>query len=463
MSGSSSTLVNVAEHAELRLVRLLSDVSGEDESNVFVSTCEIHIANADAPGLIRAILHNAQAMNILMGECENETAESGPLPLEEASSAFSLLAALLKRVESAAMEVAMAEELANTVVSYPTPSWSKKLSMLCALYNLRPNGVEKCRLLGRVIVLAAAEQPSLLAPAQPYKNVLSEAAIDSSEGDNTSASSSTGVLSETLHPSNLEELVKSWGSQVPVEEKRNLYLIAANSMKDIASASVSQSFLLKVLATYTDPSQVDSQAILVAKDAATGAIRDPITLFTEQRGMLSLPAIQALSNQPDTKALFDLLKIFQEDMLADFQAFCDKYGSNAVVELVGAVADDIVEQCRTNMRMLSLCSLASEQYYQQGEIPYQAIADTLSISPDQVEPWVISAVGSGLITAKMDQLNNLVMVERSVMRKFGPEQWRMLQTRLHAWKSNVAQVLETLKQQDNLSAVTAAAPTEPQQ
>jgi hypothetical protein len=150
-------------------------------------------------------------------------------------------------------------------------------------------------------------------------------------------------------------------------------------------------------------------------------------------------------------------------MLVDFQAFCDKYGSNAVVELVGAVADDIVEQCRTNMRMLSLCSLASEQYYQQGEIPYQAIADTLSISPDQVEPWVISAVGSGLITAKMDQLNNLVMVERSVMRKFGPEQWRMLQTRLHAWKSNVAQVLETLKQQDNLSAVTAAAPTEPQQ
>jgi len=463
MAGSSSTLVNVAEHAELRLVRLLSNVSGEDDSNAFVSTCETHIANADAPGLIRAILHNGQAMNVLMGENGEDSSEDGPLSLEEASSAFSLIAALLNRVESAEMEVTMADELANTVVSYPTTSWSKKLSMLCALYNLRPNGVEKCRLLGRIIVLAAAEQPSLLAPAQPYKNVLADSAVDSSDAENASASSSTGVLSETLHPSNLEELVKSWGSQVPVEEKRTLYLIAANSMKDIASASVSQSFLLKVLATYTDPSHVDSQAILVAKDAATGAVRDPITLFTEQRGMLSLPAIQALSNQPDTKVLYGLLKVFQEDMLVDFEAFCDKHGYQVVVQLVGAAADDTVEQCRTNMRMLSLCSLASEQYYQQGEIPYQAIADTLNISPDQVEPWVISAVSSGLITAKMDQLNKLVMVERSVMRKFGPEQWRMLQIRLHAWKSNVAQVLETLKQQDNLSAVSTSAPTQPQQ
>mmetsp|Transcript_52289 Transcript_52289/g.78014 ORF Transcript_52289/g.78014 Transcript_52289/m.78014 type:complete len:99 (-) Transcript_52289:113-409(-) len=80
------------------------------------------------------------------------------------------------------------------------------------------------------------------------------------------------------------------------------------------------------------------------------------------------------------------------------------------------------------------------------EIPYGAIASTLHVKDEEVESWVIAAVSSGLLSAKMDQLQQVVMVERCAVRKFGMEQWKMLQTRLNDWKRNVKGVLDGLKQ-----------------
>lgn len=42
-------------------------------------------------------------------------------------------------------------------------------------------------------------------------------------------------------------------------------------------------------------SQVDQQGLEIAKEAALGAVNDPVSLFIHQRSMLSLPAIEALS------------------------------------------------------------------------------------------------------------------------------------------------------------------------
>ena len=137
-----------------------------------------------------------------------------------------------------------------------------------------------------------------------------------------------------------------------------------------------------------------------------------------------------------TKPLYSLLQIFQEGKLEDFQAFLSKNEST----LSECSLDK--EECIRHMRLLSLCSLATEHE----EIPYGAIATTLQVQPSEVESWVISAVSSGLLSAKMDQLQQVVMVERCVVRRFGMEQWRMLQTRLNTWKSNVSAVLEGLKQ-----------------
>jgi len=145
--------------------------------------------------------------------------------------------------------------------------------------------------------------------------------------------------------------------------------------------------------------------------------------------------IRLVSILTATKPLLTLLEIFAKGKLEDYKTFDATHGS--IVSQYGLSK----EECIRHMRLLSLCSLAAEHE----EIPYSAIASTLQVEADEVEKWVIDAVSSGLISAKMDQLQHVVMVERCVVRKFGIEQWKTLQSKLNAWKKNVKEVLDGLK------------------
>jgi len=181
-------------------------------------------------------------------------------------------------------------------------------------------------------------------------------------------------------------------------------------------------------------SNVDDEARSAAKAAALGSIRDPVTLFYEQRIIMSLPPVAALKkSDPD---VYELLEIFQQGKLEDFQSFLQ---ANPTALSNNNISED---NAIRHMRLLSLCSLATEHE----EIPYDAIATTLQVDQSVVENWVIDAVASGLLSAKMDQLQHVVMVERCVVRRFGIEQWKILQERLSVWKKNVKGVLDGLKQ-----------------
>lgn len=153
--------------------------------------------------------------------------------------------------------------------------------------------------------------------------------------------------------------------------------------------------------------------------------------------MLSLPAIQALRNK--SAPLCDLLKVFQEGKLEDYNSFLESNGGEEVLKQWQGVTP---ENCVRYMRILSLCSLAAEHE----EIPYHVVADTLQTSIDDVESWVIAAVSSGLLSAKMDQLQNKVVVERCVIRTFDMNQWKAVQSRIHEWKKNVGGILEAYRQ-----------------
>jgi translation initiation factor 3 subunit M len=144
------------------------------------------------------------------------------------------------------------------------------------------------------------------------------------------------------------------------------------------------------------------------------------------------------SSEIETAPLLALLKVFQEGKLEDYQSFIKSNGGDSVLTQWGLVPDE----CTRHIRILSLCSLAAEHE----EIPYQVVADTLQTSPGDVEKWVIAAVSSGLLSAKMDQLQQQVIVERCVVRKFDMEQWKALQSRLRLWKQNVGGILEAYKQ-----------------
>jgi len=422
---ASSTLVNVAEHAELRLVRILSEQCEEEDekkkvSPEFTTDCERCIANADAPGLIRRIIGDEGAVSSLYRID----------PLEECVSAFSLLAALLEKVggtEEEGVELTLEMADAVDVGSY---DMKKRIALLCCLYNLRSDGEEKCGLLCRIVKLCSS--------SEEQRNMLSRG--------------HGGPLAEIMEVGNVVHMLEEWNVSVPC--RRRLYRALADAMEvsaDDDAAIRRQRFLLLDVETYTDASKLDKEGIHVAKEAALGAIRDPVKLFTQQRGMLALPPIAALQKSADTKPLYSLLQIFQQGNLQDYQSFVS---ANPNVFSTYSLSP---ETSLRHMRLLSLCSLAAElpQHTQPSNhtsIPYSLIASTLQIPLEQVESWVIACVSANLLSAKMDQLQQLVMVESYVVRNFDLQQWKLLQKRLNDWKSNVSKVLEALKKQQTIMA-----------
>merc|ERR1712232_517594 len=270
---------------------------------------------------------------------------------------------------------------------------------------MRSNPTEKVTLLVKMIRLAGSGESSLL------------------EADNS-------VLRKWMDPTQLVTMLDEW--KVKPAGRRDLYRAAAEGSQNPLSK---QQFTLLVVETYSK-SDIDAFGLEAAKQAAIGAIRDPVSLFVQQRNILSLPAIQALEG--NDAPLLALLNVFQEGKLEDFHSYIKSKGGDSILSQWDLSADD----CSRYMRILSLCSLAAEHE----EIPYEVAAETLQTPPGDVEKWVIAAVSSGLLSAKMDQLQEKVMVELSVVRRFDMDQWKALQSRLHLWKQNVGGILEAYKQ-----------------
>mmetsp|Transcript_5014 Transcript_5014/g.11153 ORF Transcript_5014/g.11153 Transcript_5014/m.11153 type:complete len:408 (+) Transcript_5014:151-1374(+) len=391
---ASSALVNVVDGAELCLVRLLDESAAPGSVRpTFVQDCEACIAHSDASQLLKTIVSEKGAIAALVSLDD------------EAVSAISLLAACLDRVEDSG--AAILNELADSIISISASNGtkSKAISLLAILYNMRSDPTEKVGLLVKMIRVAVGSDDML-------------------ESENS-------VLGKWMDPTQVETMLNEW--KIEPAGRRELYRVAAESSQK--SPTAKQQFTLLVLETYSK-SDVDAAGLEAAKQAAIGAIRDPVSLFVQQRKILSLPAVQAL--EKSDAPLFELLKVFQEGKLEDYNSYIKSKGGDSILAQWKIPAED----CSRHMRILSFCSLAADHE----EIPYSVVAETLQTDAGDVEKWVIAAVSSGLISAKMDQLEEKVMVERSAVRKFDMDQWKALQSRLHLWKQNVGGILEAYKQ-----------------
>ena len=226
---SSSTLVNVAEDAELRLVRLLADAApAQLLSPTFVQDCDQCMVDADASGLMKTIVGDDGALAALFAL----------EPLEEAVSAFSLLAALLDRVREdhpdAEAEIAVA--LADSVINCPVETQDaalRRITFLSTLYNIRSDGRERCALLARMVRLAAAQQPNMLAEGQALGNLL----LDDASSDGFRPPEPRIV-----------SMLDAW--DVPVAARRDLFNAIADAIPD--SPARKQRFILLLVDSYKD-------------------------------------------------------------------------------------------------------------------------------------------------------------------------------------------------------------------
>ncbi|KAL3913815.1 MAG: hypothetical protein SGILL_006342, partial [Bacillariaceae sp.] len=231
----------------------LVNVSGDAEQKVVaVFGLQVdHNTMMDASKLLRICLSQGDMKKVVA------------LPKEDGVSAVSILGALLAKVDDGSSSQLL-NQLADAITSSGDASTaSKEVALLATLYNMTTEPASKVGLLVRIIKVAASRDPSLL-------------------------ESNTSALGNWMNAARLSGMLDEW--EIAAAGRRELYSAAAEGAP---TALVKQQFTLLVVETFSK-SDVDANGLEYAKKAAIGAIQDPVSLFVQQRKLLSLPAIEAL-------------------------------------------------------------------------------------------------------------------------------------------------------------------------
>ncbi|XP_065070602.1 eukaryotic translation initiation factor 3 subunit M-like [Rhopilema esculentum] len=214
-----------------------------------------------------------------------------------------------------------------------------------------------------------------------------------------------------------------------IEKKRKCYRLLHSALKDSKNSNEATKVMLEILGTYDDRSATE------AKDDALQCILHCINkpdVFIMDH-LLQLKPVLALEGQPILK----LLKIFVSGKLQDYMDFFEK-NSNFVLGLPGVNHEGNINK----MKILTLVSIAREQ----SEIEFGPLAKQLLLNEDEVEEFVIEAVKSDLFHAKLDQVNEKVILDSSNRRTFERKEWEELRQKLEQWRENLLTIKGQLEQ-----------------
>ncbi|KAL2623515.1 hypothetical protein R1flu_003720 [Riccia fluitans] len=325
-------------------------------------------------------------------------------PEKDLECIFTVISNLVNKAHSPEEALEMANQIGNKLFVLPLDKPALRLKIVMSLYNMLTTPYGRYLLFKKALKLAIA-----------------------------------GKVSDLMVPSlkRLDTFIKEWN--IGNSEKRDLYLDATNILKETkGSGKESFVYLVKYLSSFAGE---DAATASEAKEDAVRAIIEFVKapdMF--QCDLLDMLPVRQLERDAKYAPVYRLLEIFLTSHLDAYLEF--QTANAATIKNYGIVHEDAM----TKMRLMSLTGLASKG---SGEIPYSVVRDTLKVADDEVEYWIVRAIGSKLVEAKMDQMRQVVLISRCTERVFGAPQWRELRSRLAGWKeniTNVERVLENAKQ-----------------
>ncbi|XP_078447357.1 uncharacterized protein LOC144716161 [Wolffia australiana] len=245
----------------------------------------------------------------------------------------------------------------------------------------------------------------------------------------------SGKVTEHIVPTfkRIDSFLKEW--KLDKVDERSLFLTIANILKDHKSLGKDYlSFLIKYLGTFAVE---DTYALSEAKDGAVRAVIEFIkSSDTFQSDLLDFPAVGQLEKDANYSLVYELLRIFLTGRLDAYLSFHEVHQD--LLKSYGLVHED----CVTKMRLATLADLGS---CESGEIPYSLIKESLAISDEEVEYWVVRAIAANLLDCKMNQISESVIVSRYTDRIFSLAQWKTLRSKLGIWRGNVTNLVNTIQ------------------
>jgi len=233
----------------------------------------------------------------------------------------------------------------------------------------------------------------------------------------------------------LKEWFDSWN--VSIDERRRCLRLLHDALVKSQQIEAPAKVMFELLSSYT--SEADAAT---AKDDARQCIRsaifDPGAFIYDH--LLGLRPVQSLKGEK----IYDLLQIFVSGTLKDYLQF---YESNkAFVDGgLGEGTNASIDAPHTvnvhKMRVLTLMGIGETK----SEIPLPDLAEELHLgNGEELEEFIIKCIQSKAIKAKIDQMNQKLIIGGVKNRSFGKPQWETLKSKLDVWSTSLRHVKKYL-------------------
>jgi len=220
--------------------------------------------------------------------------------------------------------------------------------------------------------------------------------------------------------------LKTWN--VDIEQRRSCYRELHAALKDEQKSDEATKVMLELLSSY------DEENALLAKDDAEKCVIDFISkpdIYIMDH-LLQLKPVLVLKDQP----IYRLLEIFVSGHLADYLEFYELHKS--YIEDIGLNHVSNI----TKMRILTTLSLS----IQEKEISFAYLKEILGFEDENIEEYIIDMVKSKLVHAKIDEMNQKMVIRSASVRTFGLNEWQQLEQKMETWCSNLQSIRSNLDQ-----------------
>jgi len=226
--------------------------------------------------------------------------------------------------------------------------------------------------------------------------------------------------------------VRTWLEQwkVTTDQKRTCYRELHNALKDQESDTSASRMLLQLLGTYDEATSTSAEAYEDARACVLECVGKP-GVFTMDH-LLSLAPIRGMKGKPE----LELLNIFVSGTMNEYLSFYSK--NKQFMEDTGLSHP----LCVNKIRILTFLTMAT----QQTDIPFHECTKALDVNEDDVEDFVVELVQSGLVHAKIDQINEKIIIRSCSRRTFNRSEWEELYNRIETWKDNLQTIRSSLEQ-----------------
>jgi len=222
-----------------------------------------------------------------------------------------------------------------------------------------------------------------------------------------------------------------------IAQKRTIYGLILKNIKDWQITYI-YDYWIKYFSAFDDEELVPAEITEEAYNAIVSILKDQEILLTEQ--LLATKVISSLKTKKQADkygACYKLLEIYTKSGYTELKALQSNKNYQSFLKNTGINLDEITYK----IRLLTLNSLAKKQSI----LTYDQIAKSLEISEADVELYVIDATSSGILEARIDQLNQTILIRYAPSRQFDKQQWQSLNEKLDKWKDNISHLLTVLR------------------